>query len=107
MRARAISPSPRRRRRSRSTTTAAAGASRSASGGITPVPLRLDAVADALVGSRAEEAITRDAVRAALADIELLSDLHASADYRRRAAATLAVRAITDAYRAAEGAHAG
>ena len=36
-----------------------------------------------------------------------LSDLHASADYRRRAAATLAVRAITDAYRAAEGAHAG
>ena len=76
-------------------------------GGITPVPLRLDAVADALVGGRAEEAITRDAVRAALADIELLSDLHASADYRRRAAATLAVRAITDAYRAAEGAHAG
>ena len=46
-------------------------------------------------------------MRAALADIELLSDLHASADYRRRAAATLAVRAITDAYRAAEGAHAG
>ena len=76
-------------------------------GGITPVPLRLDAAADALVGSRAEEAITRDAVRAALTDIELLSDLHASADYRRRAAATLAVRAITDAYRAAEGAHAG
>ncbi len=37
----------------------------------------------------------------------MLSDLHASADYRRRAAATLAVRAITDAYRAAEGAHAG
>ena len=76
-------------------------------GGITPVPLRLDAAADAFVGGRAEEAITRDAVRAALADIELLSDLHASADYRRRAAATLAVRAITDAYRAAEGAHAG
>jgi CO/xanthine dehydrogenase FAD-binding subunit len=76
-------------------------------GGITPVPLRLDVVADALVGGRAEEAITRDVVRAALADIELLSDLHASADYRRRAAATLAVRAITDAYRAAEGAHAG
>ena len=75
-------------------------------GGITPCPLRLDAVADALIGTRAEEAITREAVRAALADIELLSDLHASADYRRRAAATLAVRAITDAYRAAEGAHA-
>jgi len=76
-------------------------------GGITPAPLRLDAVADALIGTRADDEITRDAVRAALTDIELLSDLHASADYRRRAAATLAVRAITDAYRAAEGAHAG
>ena len=63
-------------------------------------------VADALTGTRGEEAITRDAVRAALADVELLSDLHASVDYRRRAAASLAVRAVTDAYRAAEGAHA-
>jgi CO/xanthine dehydrogenase FAD-binding subunit len=75
-------------------------------GGITPTPLRLDAVTNALIGTRAEEAVTRDAARMALADIELLADLHASADYRRRAAATLAVRAITDAYRAAEGAHA-
>jgi len=41
-------------------------------------------------------------VRAALTDIELLSDLHASADYRRRAAATLAVRATPMRYRAAE-----
>lgn len=76
-------------------------------GGITPTPLRLDAVSDALIGTRADEEISRDAVRAALADIEMLADLHASADYRRRAATTLAVRAITDAYRAAEGAHAG
>jgi CO/xanthine dehydrogenase FAD-binding subunit len=76
-------------------------------GGITPTPLRLDAVSDAIIGTRADEEISRDAVRAALADIEMLADLHASADYRRRAATTLAVRAITDAYRAAEGAHAG
>lgn len=75
-------------------------------GGIAPTPLGLDAVATALIGTRAEEATTREAVRAALADVELLSDLHASADYRRRAAASLAMRAITDAYRAAEGAHA-
>lgn len=75
-------------------------------GGIGPTPLRLDAVAAALIGTRAEEATTREAVRAALADVELLSDLHASADYRRRAAASLAMRAITDAYRAAEGTHA-
>jgi CO/xanthine dehydrogenase FAD-binding subunit len=76
-------------------------------GGITPTPLRLDAVSDAIIGTRADEEISRDAVRAALADIEMLADLHASADYRRRAATTLAVRAITDAYRAAENAHAG
>lgn len=75
-------------------------------GGIAPTPLGLDAVATALIGTRAEEATTREAVRAALADVELLSDLHASADYRRRAAASLAMRAITDAYRAAEGTHA-
>jgi len=50
--------------------------------------------------------VARAAVRAALADIEPLCDLHASADYRRRAAASLAVRAITDACRAAEAAHA-
>jgi CO/xanthine dehydrogenase FAD-binding subunit len=75
-------------------------------GAITPCPLRLDAVAAALIGTRAEEPVAREAVRAALAEIEPMADLHASADYRRRAAASLAVRAITDAYRAAEDAHA-
>ncbi len=75
-------------------------------GAATPCPLRLDAVSQALVGTRVEEATARDAVRAALADIEPLSDLHASADYRRRTAATLAVRALTDACRAAGAAHA-
>ena len=45
--------------------------------------------------------------RAALAEIEPLSDLHASADYRRRVAVTLAVRAIADAYASERrGAHA-
>jgi CO/xanthine dehydrogenase FAD-binding subunit len=75
-------------------------------GAVTACPLRLDAVARGLVGTRAEEPIVSEAVRAALADIEPLSDLHASADYRRRAAAKLAVRAIADACRSAEGAHA-
>jgi carbon-monoxide dehydrogenase medium subunit len=60
-------------------------------------------VATALEGTRVELPIAREAVRAALADIEPLSDLHASADYRRRAVTSLAMRAITDAYRAAEG----
>jgi CO/xanthine dehydrogenase FAD-binding subunit len=74
-------------------------------------PLRLDAVEQTLAGTRAEEARVRAAVRAALADIEPLSDLHASADYRRRVALSLAVRAISDACAdarsAAEGDHAG
>ena len=75
-------------------------------GAVTPCPLRLDAVATALEGTRAEEPAVRATVEAALADIEPLSDLHASAAYRRRAAATLAMRAIADAYRAAGGTHA-
>ena len=45
-------------------------------------------------------------VAAVLAGIDLLSDLHASAAYRRRAAESLAVRAVEEAYRAAEGVHA-
>jgi CO/xanthine dehydrogenase FAD-binding subunit len=71
-------------------------------GAVTPVPLRLDAVAEALVGTRAEETIVREAVRAVLADVEILTDLHASTAYRRRVAVTLAVRAVADAYKAAE-----
>jgi CO/xanthine dehydrogenase FAD-binding subunit len=69
-------------------------------------PLRLDAAGSALEGTHAEEAHVREVVHAALADIEPLSDLHASAEYRRRAAISLAVRAIVDAYRAAAGTHA-
>jgi CO/xanthine dehydrogenase FAD-binding subunit len=75
-------------------------------GAVTACPLRLDAVARALVGTRAEGPIVDEAVRSAFADVEPLSDLHASAGYRRRAAAKLAVRAIAEAYRSAEGAHA-
>jgi CO/xanthine dehydrogenase FAD-binding subunit len=56
-----------------------------------------------LQGSRADEARVRDAVTAALSNIEPLSDLHASAAYRRRAATTLLSRAIFDAWRDAHG----
>jgi CO/xanthine dehydrogenase FAD-binding subunit len=75
-------------------------------GAVTAVPLRLDSVAAALVGTRIEEAAVRAAVGAALAGVEPMSDLHASAGYRRRAASTLAVRAITDAARVAGAGHA-
>jgi carbon-monoxide dehydrogenase medium subunit len=67
-------------------------------GAATAVPLRLDAVADALTGRRFDERHVREAVTAALAGIEPMADLHASAAYRKRVAVTLAVRAIADAY---------
>jgi CO/xanthine dehydrogenase FAD-binding subunit len=75
-------------------------------GAATAFPLRLDTVAAALVGKRIDEQIARAAVEQALAVIDPMSDLHASADYRRRAAATLTVRAILSANHAAFGRHA-
>src|SRR5262249_34997132 len=65
------------------------------------VPVRLAAVEPALRGTRCEGAAVREAVQGALRTIEPMADTHASADYRRRVAGTLAVRAIADAYRAA------
>lgn len=67
-------------------------------GAATAVPLVLDSVATTLHGQRYDEAQVRDAVIAALADIEPMADLHASAEYRKRVAVTMAVRAIADAY---------
>jgi CO/xanthine dehydrogenase FAD-binding subunit len=66
-------------------------------GAAAATPLRLEM--RTLEGTRAEESKVRDAVGTALGGIETLADLHASADYRRRVARTLAIRAITDAYR--------
>jgi carbon-monoxide dehydrogenase medium subunit len=70
-------------------------------GAATAVPLRLDGVAASLRGQRFDESKVRDSVKAALADIEPMADLHASAEYRKRVAVTLAVRAIADAYQSA------
>jgi CO/xanthine dehydrogenase FAD-binding subunit len=76
-------------------------------GGTGDVPVRLDSVAEALIGSRLEGQVVRDAVEAATSELETADDLHASAAYRRRVAATLARRAITDARdEAAGGRHA-
>jgi CO/xanthine dehydrogenase FAD-binding subunit len=74
-------------------------------GAVADTPLRLEAAEAELTGKRLTEASVRSAVRAALADVETASDLHASADYRRRAAATLAMRAIMDAYEEAGARH--
>ena len=73
-------------------------------GGAGDTPVRLDAVREALIGSRLEEAAVREAVAAAVADLDAVDDLHASAAYRKRVAATLARRAILEARDAAGGA---
>jgi CO/xanthine dehydrogenase FAD-binding subunit len=66
-------------------------------GGASATPQRLDAVAQALIGSTLSDDEIRDAVRAAVDGIEIMSSPHASDGYRRRAAATLGIRALTDA----------
>ena len=66
-------------------------------GAATDSPLRLESAEQQLTGGALEKEKVAEAVRAALADIEPLADLHASAEYRRRAAVTLAARAIADA----------
>ncbi len=66
-------------------------------GAATDTPLRLDAVEKELTGGALDEKKVTDALRAALSDVEMLNDLHASADYRRRAAVALASRALADA----------
>lgn len=66
-------------------------------GAATDVPIRLASAEQQLTGSTLDGKKVADAVRAALSGIEPLDDLHASAPYRRRTAATLAARAIADA----------
>jgi carbon-monoxide dehydrogenase medium subunit len=78
-------------------------------GAVTATPLRLNTVAAALTGERLSEAMVRDAVAAALDGIEPMEDPYASAAYRRRAAVSLAVRAVIEANASAQtrGVHAG
>jgi carbon-monoxide dehydrogenase medium subunit len=67
-------------------------------GAVSAVPFRLDAVAEELKGNRYDEGAVRKSLGAALEGIEAMADLHASAAYRKRVAATMAIRAIADAY---------
>jgi carbon-monoxide dehydrogenase medium subunit len=67
-------------------------------GAATAVPLRLDAVAEELKGQRFDEGAVRRSLSEALAGIEAMADLHASAEYRKRVAVTMGLRAIADAY---------
>jgi CO/xanthine dehydrogenase FAD-binding subunit len=64
-------------------------------GGVADRPLRLDV--SSLPGTKLDAAQALEAINAACADIEAMSDLHASASYRRRVAVTLASRALEQA----------
>jgi CO/xanthine dehydrogenase FAD-binding subunit len=66
-------------------------------GAVTDFPMRLEGAERKLLGSALDDAAVKSAVTDALADIDPLSDLHASAEYRRRVAAHLAARAVADA----------
>ncbi len=66
-------------------------------GAATAVPIRLDSAEKQLTSTMLDEPKVKDAVRAALRGMEPLDDLHATAAYRRRVAATLVERAIADA----------
>src|SRR3974390_722834 len=72
-------------------------------GGITAPAVRLDEAEEALIDTPLEPDAVRGVVRGALEGIECADDLHASADYRRRAALTLALREVADAKLDAQG----
>jgi CO/xanthine dehydrogenase FAD-binding subunit len=64
-------------------------------GGVADRPLRLDM--SSLAGTTLDAASAADAINAACADLEAMSDLHASATYRRRVAGVLCLRALQQA----------
>lgn len=72
-------------------------------GAATDFPIRLDAAEQQLIGTTLDEAKVQEAVTAALTDIEALDDLHATAAYRKRVAASMASRAVAEARATALG----
>lgn len=70
-------------------------------GALGDFPIRLTKAEQKLTGTRLEPKAVEASLRAALAKVDVLSDLHASADYRRRVAVKLAARAIADAVKEA------
>jgi CO/xanthine dehydrogenase FAD-binding subunit len=66
-------------------------------GAVNDFPMRLDDAERQLTGGVLDDAKVLAAVAQALADVDALADLHASAAYRRRVAINLAARALADA----------
>src|SRR4029078_11850890 len=69
----------------------------------TDFPIRLTGAEEQLKGGALDTVTVKRAVAEALADVAPLSDLHASADDRRRVAVTLAAQAVVDARSHASG----
>jgi CO/xanthine dehydrogenase FAD-binding subunit len=72
-------------------------------GGCGATPMRANAAAERLIGTRVEEADLAEASRLLQETIAPQSDLHASTDYRRRVAGELVTRAVLEARREAVG----
>ena len=72
-------------------------------GGATPCPLRLNEVETALTGKVVDDGEIDTAITLIPALLEPQSDVHASAEYRRRVSTILAARAIRDARDRAQG----
>jgi carbon-monoxide dehydrogenase medium subunit len=68
--------------------------------GVAASPVRVDAAEARLTGQPLDVALIRSAAAAAW-QVEPMTDIHASADYRRHLAQVLSVRALTDAARRA------
>src|SRR5215831_3724427 len=66
-------------------------------GPATDFPIRLASAEEQLKGGTPDALAVKGAVLEALTDVAPLSDLHASAEYRRRVAVSLATRAVADA----------
>ena len=66
-------------------------------GAVTDVPVQGEQAERRWSAPGSSRRPSHSALQEAVAEIETASDTHASADYRRRAAATLAHRAIADA----------
>ena len=64
-------------------------------GGVGDRPLRLDM--SGLIGTALDPAAVAEAVHAAAGELDAMSDLHASAAYRRRVASVLCIRALEQA----------
>lgn len=74
-------------------------------GGVGPVPLRLTAAEEALVGATPSASAIDAAADIAHRDAEPFEDAHGPASYRRHLAHVLTTRALADAFGRAQGAH--